>query len=99
MLCLIYTSGTTGPPKGVQLTHANMIAVWGACDEVRGIPPGGRSISFLPSAHIADRWGIHYGQMMFGTCLHCCPDPRQMVVYSIEVKPTAWGGVPGSGRN
>ena len=28
VLCLIYTSGTTGPPKGVQLTHANMVAVW-----------------------------------------------------------------------
>ena len=94
VLCLIYTSGTTGPPKGVQLTHANMLAVWRACHAVRGVASGGRSISFLPSAHIADRWGIHYGQMVFGTCVHCCPDPRQMVAYSIEVKPTAWGGVP-----
>src|SRR6478735_203354 len=94
VLCLIYTSGTTGPPKGVQLTHANMIAVWRACDAVRGVGLGGRSISFLPSAHIADRWGIHYGQMMFGTCVHCCPEPREMVAYSISVRPTAWGGVP-----
>jgi long-subunit acyl-CoA synthetase (AMP-forming) len=94
VLCLIYTSGTTGPPKGVQLTHANMLAVWRACDAVRGIGAGGRSISFLPSAHIADRWGIHYGQMMFGTCVHCCPEPREMVAYSISVRPTAWGGVP-----
>jgi long-chain acyl-CoA synthetase len=94
VLCLIYTSGTTGPPKGVQLTHANMVAVWNACHAVRGVAPGGRSISFLPSAHIADRWGIHYGQMMFGACVHCCPEPREMVVYSIEVKPTVWGGVP-----
>ena len=94
VLCLIYTSGTTGPPKGVQLTHANMLAVWRACHQVRGIASGGRSISFLPSAHIADRWGIHYGQMVFGTCVNCCPDPRQMVAYSIEVRPTAWGGVP-----
>ncbi len=94
VLCLIYTSGTTGPPKGVQLTHANMIAVWRACHAVRGIALGGRSISFLPSAHIADRWGIHYGQMMFGTCVHCCPEPREMVAYSISVRPTAWGGVP-----
>jgi long-subunit acyl-CoA synthetase (AMP-forming) len=94
VLCLIYTSGTTGPPKGVQLTHANMVAVWRACDAVRGVAPGGRSISFLPSAHIADRWGIHYGQMMFGTCVHSCPEPREMVAYSISVRPTAWGGVP-----
>jgi long-chain acyl-CoA synthetase len=31
---------------------------------------------------------------MFGTCVHCCPEPREMVAYSISVRPTAWGGVP-----
>ena len=61
VLCLIYTSGTTGPPKGVQLTHANMVAVWRACDAgPRQTAPGGRIISFLPSAHIADRWARLY---------------------------------------
>jgi long-subunit acyl-CoA synthetase (AMP-forming) len=94
VLCLIYTSGTTGPPKGVQLTHANMIGVWRACDQVREVKPGGRGISFLPSAHIADRWATLYAQMIFGTTIHCCPNPREMVAYSIEVKPTVWGGVP-----
>ncbi|HEU4735533.1 MAG TPA: long-chain fatty acid--CoA ligase [Solirubrobacterales bacterium] len=94
VLCLIYTSGTTGPPKGVQLTHANMVAVWRACDAVQPTAPGGRMISFLPSAHIADRWAGLYAQMIYGSCVYCCPDPRQMVAYSIEVKPTVWGGVP-----
>ncbi len=94
VLCLIYTSGTTGPPKGVQLTHANMIAVWRACDQVQQTTPGGRMISYLPSAHIADRWAGIYAQMIYGNCVYCCPDPRQMVAYSIEVKPTVWGGVP-----
>jgi long-subunit acyl-CoA synthetase (AMP-forming) len=94
VLCLIYTSGTTGPPKGVQLTHANMVAVWRACDEVQKTTPGGRMISYLPSAHIADRWAGIYAQMIYGSCVYCCPDPRQMVAYSIEVKPTVWGGVP-----
>jgi long-subunit acyl-CoA synthetase (AMP-forming) len=94
VLCLIYTSGTTGPPKGVQLTHANMVAVWRACDAVQATEPGGRMISFLPSAHIADRWAGLYAQMFYGSCVFCCPDPRQMVAYSIEVKPTVWGGVP-----
>jgi long-chain acyl-CoA synthetase len=94
VLCLIYTSGTTGPPKGVQLTHANMIAVWRACDQIQETEPGGRMISFLPSAHIADRWAGLYAQMLYGSCVYCCPDPRQMVAYSIEVRPTVWGGVP-----
>ena len=94
VLCLIYTSGTTGPPKGVQLTHHNMVSVWRACDEVQQTTPGGRMISYLPSAHIADRWAGIYAQMFYGSCVYCCPDPRQMVAYSIEVKPTVWGGVP-----
>jgi long-subunit acyl-CoA synthetase (AMP-forming) len=94
VLCLIYTSGTTGPPKGVQLTHSNMLAVWRACDAVQETTAGGRMISYLPSAHIADRWAGLYAQMLYGSCVHCCPDPRQMVAYSIEVKPTVWGGVP-----
>jgi long-subunit acyl-CoA synthetase (AMP-forming) len=94
VLCLIYTSGTTGPPKGVQLTHSNMVSVWRACDAVQQTTPGGRMISYLPSAHIADRWAGIYAQMIYGSCVYCCPDPRQMVAYSIEVKPTVWGGVP-----
>ncbi|HET7483892.1 MAG TPA: long-chain fatty acid--CoA ligase [Solirubrobacterales bacterium] len=94
VLCLIYTSGTTGPPKGVQLTHANMLSVWRAVDQIREVKPGGRGISFLPSAHIADRWAGLYAQMIYGSTVYCCPNPREMVVYSIEVKPTAWGGVP-----
>jgi long-chain acyl-CoA synthetase len=94
VLCLIYTSGTTGPPKGVQLTHDNMVRQWRACDEVHQTTPGGRTISYLPSAHVADRWGLLYAQMFYGSCMYCCPDPRELVAYSIEVRPTVWGGVP-----
>ena len=94
VLCLIYTSGTTGPPKGVQLTHHNMMAEWRALDPVAQITPGGRSISFLPSAHVADRWAQLYSSMVYGQTVYCCPNPRDMVAYSIEVKPTLWGGVP-----
>jgi long-chain acyl-CoA synthetase len=94
VLCLIYTSGTTGPPKGVQLTHANVMADAKALLEVVDFSPGGRSVSFLPTAHAADRILQLYGSMIWGTTVHCCPDPRQVVAYSAEVKPTIWGGVP-----
>jgi long-chain acyl-CoA synthetase len=94
VLCLIYTSGTTGPPKGVQLTHHNMVSEWRALDAVYPATPGGRTISYLPSAHVADRWAQHYSSMFYGQTIHCCPNPREMVAYSIEVRPTVWGGVP-----
>jgi long-chain acyl-CoA synthetase len=94
VLCLIYTSGTTGAPKGVQITHSNVIGGWRAVDPVYSPAPGLRTISYLPSAHIADRYSCLYGQMVYGGCLYCCPDVRQMIAYSIEVRPTVWSGVP-----
>jgi long-chain acyl-CoA synthetase len=94
VLCLIYTSGTTGPPKGVELTHDNMMAEWRGLDPIYPVTPGGRAISFLPTAHVADRWANHYSSMVLGHTIHCCPNPREMVAYSIEVRPTVWGGVP-----
>ena len=94
VLCLIYTSGTTGPPKGVELTHDNMMAEWRGLDPIYPVTPGGRAISFLPTAHIADRWANHYSSMVLGHTIHCCPNPREMVAYSVEVRPTVWGGVP-----
>ncbi len=94
VLCLIYTSGTTGPPKGVQLSHHNMMSQLRSGEEIWSFPPGGRSISFLPSAHIADRWANLYAQMAYGRCVYCCPEVQQLVAYTIEVRPTIWGGVP-----
>jgi long-chain acyl-CoA synthetase len=61
VLCVIYTSGTTGPPKGVQLTHRNMMCEWRAVADVVDLTPGGRSISFLPTAHVAGRWAAWRG--------------------------------------
>jgi long-subunit acyl-CoA synthetase (AMP-forming) len=95
VLTLIYTSGTTGPPKGVQLTHKNLMA------EIRGVAdrlptkPGGRIVSFLPSAHIADRWASQYQSLIvFGFTLTCLDDPRAIIQVLPEVRPTAWGSVP-----
>jgi long-subunit acyl-CoA synthetase (AMP-forming) len=94
LLCLIYTSGTTGEPKGVQLTHDNIMGGWRAVDGVFRPTPEVRHISYLPSAHIADRYSCLYAQMVHGGCNYCCPDVGQMIAYSIEVRPTVWTGVP-----
>src|SRR4029450_11301182 len=60
VLTLIYTSGTTGPPKGVQLTHRNLMAEVRAVVDRLPTKTGGRIISFLPSAHIPDRGAADY---------------------------------------
>jgi long-subunit acyl-CoA synthetase (AMP-forming) len=91
---LIYTSGTTGPPKGVEITHANVLAELRAVSAVLPITPGGRTTSFLPSAHIADRALMHYASLVFGLELTDVPDPRQVVAVLPEVRPTYWGSVP-----
>jgi long-chain acyl-CoA synthetase len=94
LLTLIYTSGTTGPPKGVQLTHANQIAAVRGFDEVIAFPSDGRVISWLPMAHIAERACSHYLPMLLGFTTTCCPDPRQVVAYLPEVRPTWFFAVP-----
>jgi long-subunit acyl-CoA synthetase (AMP-forming) len=94
VLTLIYTSGTTGPPKGVQLTHANLIAAVNGFDRVIAFPDDGRVVSWLPMAHIAERACSHYLPMMLGFTTTCCPDPRQVVAYLPEVKPTWFFAVP-----
>ncbi len=94
LLTLIYTSGTTGPPKGVQLTHANLVAGISGFDEVITFPDEGRVISWLPMAHIAERACSHYLPMFVGFSTTCCPDPRQVVVYLPEVKPSWFFAVP-----
>jgi long-chain acyl-CoA synthetase len=94
VLTLIYTSGTTGPPKGVQITHANMLAEWRALQAARPTTPGGRLVSFLPAAHIADRWSSHYGPMVHGATITCCPDPRELMAHVPEARPTVFGAVP-----
>jgi long-chain acyl-CoA synthetase len=94
VLTLIYTSGTTGPPKGVQLTHSNLIAAVNGFDQVIAFPDDGRVVSWLPMAHIAERACSHYLPMLLGFTTTCCPDPRQVVAYLPEVKPTWFFAVP-----
>jgi long-chain acyl-CoA synthetase len=94
LLTLIYTSGTTGPPKGVQLTHANLVAGISGFDQVINFPDDGRVVSWLPMAHIAERACSHYLPMFVGFSTTCCPDPRQVVAYLPEVQPSWFFAVP-----
>src|ERR671910_850497 len=94
LLTLIYTSGTTGPPKGVQLTHSNLVSGINGFDEVIEFPNEGRVVSWLPMAHIAERSCSHYLPMFVGFSTTCCPDPRQVAAYLPEVRPSWFFAVP-----
>jgi len=94
ILTLIYTSGTTGPPKGVQITHANMTQCVRSYDKIIGFPFGGRIVSYLPMAHVAERVVSHYLPMLCGFNVTSCPDPRQVASYLPEVRPTWFFAVP-----
>ncbi|MEX2252822.1 MAG: long-chain fatty acid--CoA ligase [Thermoleophilaceae bacterium] len=94
ILTLIYTSGTTGPPKGVQLKHDNLISAVASFDEVIPFPDEGSVVSWLPMAHIAERACSHYLPMGLGFTTTCCPDPREVVAYLPEVRPTWFFAVP-----
>ncbi len=93
LLTLIYTSGTTGPPKGVQITHANYLAELRAFDGIADFEPG-RLVSYFPMAHIAERVVSHYNAIAYGHTVTCCPDPKQVISYLPEVRPTFFFAVP-----
>jgi len=52
---IVYTSGTTGPPKGVMISHANIMWTLRHVTPLYGIGEGDRLLSFLPLSHIAER--------------------------------------------
>ena len=91
---LIYTSGTTGPPKGVQLSHANLMATivqWARADLTM---PQGRMVSYLPLAHIADRFLHYYLAMAGGSSITAVSDATQILAALADTRPTAWMSVP-----
>lgn len=94
VLTLIYTSGTTGPPKGVELTHANVMFVLQACNVRFPFADDGRCISYLPTAHMADRIFSHYLQMATGWTITTVQDARQIFQAVSETHPTWFMGVP-----
>jgi long-chain acyl-CoA synthetase len=94
LLTLIYTSGTTGPPKGVQISHSNQMAAARMIDANVSLSPDSRVISWLPSAHVAERTAHHYLPIVFGAQVTCCPDPRQIGAYLPAVRPTWFFAVP-----
>jgi long-subunit acyl-CoA synthetase (AMP-forming) len=94
VLTLIYTSGTTGHPKGVQLSHHNIMFGVKSVQEIIHFDAGSRVISWLPSAHIAERNAHHYIPIVYAGSITCCPNPREILSYLPQVRPTWFFAVP-----
>ena len=91
---LIYTSGTTGRPKGVMLSHANiMFAIRLYLD---AFPQDERDqrMCFLPLCHVAERVVGSYTSLLSSTCLNFVENPETVPENVREIAPTVFGAVP-----
>jgi long-chain acyl-CoA synthetase len=98
LITLIYTSGTTGLPKGVEITHRNIqfsvAAVLEVPEVLTGDSPQASVLSYLPDAHLANRWFGHYIPMASGATVMTVRDGRTVAQALKDFHPTMFLGVP-----
>ncbi|MFE6506942.1 AMP-dependent synthetase/ligase [Nocardioides sp. NPDC057767] len=91
---MLYTSGTTGQPKGVVLTHRNIVFETTSSLSTSGIEEPGILVSYLPFAHIAERVLSLYIPQFNGGHVYLIQDPTLLLSTLQEVHPTSFFGVP-----
>ena len=93
LLTLIYTSGTTGTPKGVMLTHSNLISNVTGAQEVCPVNNTHKVLSFLPLSHIFERM-LTYLYLYVGAGIYYAENLDTIGENLKEVKPFAFSTVP-----
>ena len=94
LVTIIYTSGTTGNPKGVEISHRNLLAESKVIDEIGDAGYKDNVLSYLPDAHGANRFLAHYQNLIKGVSLTTLEDPKKVIDALTEVRPTVFLGVP-----
>jgi long-chain acyl-CoA synthetase len=90
---LLYTSGTTGLPKGVMLTHANIVSNVKAVLAIVPVGPDSRAVSFLPLSHILERM-VLYTYQAAGTPVWYVDNLERLADILREVRPHFFTAVP-----
>ncbi|MFN8437696.1 MAG: long-chain fatty acid--CoA ligase [Cytophagales bacterium] len=93
ILTLIYTSGTTGNPKGVMLSHNNLIHNFKACFPLMPTGKEHRALSFLPLCHVYERM-MSYLYTYCGTSIYYAESLETISDNLKEVKPHIFVTVP-----
>jgi long-chain acyl-CoA synthetase len=91
---IVYTSGTTGEPKGVEWSHGALIDNMRGLHALAPVSAGGRMVSYLPMAHLAERFMTNYCTLAFGYSVTTAPDPKQLGAALAVSHPTRFFGVP-----
>ena len=90
---LIYTSGTTGKPKGVMLSHRNMVSNFTSAASVFNLKPTDKYLSILPLCHVGGRLG-NYQTQFSGTSIYYAESMGTISINMKEIKPDGFDAVP-----
>ncbi|GLV99237.1 AMP-dependent synthetase/ligase [Streptomyces lavendulae] len=93
-LTVVYTSGTTGDPKGVRLTHRNILLQSVRLDRHTDLPEHAEHLCYLPFAHIAERILGIYLPLLRAAHVRLVADPTAVAAAVRERHPVQFFGVP-----
>jgi len=91
---IIHTSGTTGMPKGVMLTHKNILFNVFSVKEYIKVGPVDRFLSFLPLSHTLERTAGYYVPIMSGSAIYYAESKLTMKEDIVKARPTILISVP-----